>query len=297
MDRALRGVAVTKDSMLRLATLLVLFTGCLSGTHLAKGKLYETSATAHTAWKAVDGAWPVLHGTIQALAILSPSKWGDVPTKEPAWQRNRYRLYRDAAGPFTAVHPDGQALWLDGLPAAVLELELPPGRPGEVELKPRRVRRITSANPVRALDDAYARWQTYLAVQKPAIDRALDAAGEASAGRPFGPETVETTDGFVPTWVPEDQRFVVVFVRTYRRSSQLVDHVGGGCDKYRRMMPTGEVGFPEQAVACAPMPPHDIVHLRSYAADIALVLEYDADGTRTYERAYAPESMPTKGPF
>lgn len=303
MDRALLGVAVTKVPMLRLATLLVLFTGCLSGTHLAKGKLYETKATAHTAWKALDGAWPALHGKTQALAIAIHSKWGEVGTRNMGSLSHAYVLRSDDGGPYQVEYPAGQPFAPPEGQAAVVELDLPSQGKSAVVLVPRSVKIVTSANPNRALDDAYARWQKYLADQKPAIDRALDAAGTASGGRPFGPETVATADGFVPTWVPGDQRFVVVFVRTYRRSSRLVERTPTApCGKrYPFSLPSGEAGFPEEKrelVSCPQMPAYqERVHERGYAADIALVLEYDADGTRTFERAYAPEPMPTKGPF
>ena len=287
--------------MLRLVVLASLATGCLSGTHLAKGKLYDTKATAHTAWKALEGSWPELRHKTQGLAIAIHSKWGEVAQLWGDSLPHVYVMRSDGRGPYGIVDAAGQPIALGGVQAAVVELAFTSGIDNGMVLKPSGVKIVSSANPTRALDDAYARWKEYLADQQPAIDRALDAADRASGGRPLGAETIATKDGFAPTWIPDDERFVIVFVRTIARSSQLVERQKTApCGKYRNMF-DNVPGFPEEQpvqISCPQMPDYiDRVHVRSYSADIALVLEYDADGSRTFERGYAPEPMPTKGPF
>lgn len=40
-----------------------------------------------------------------------------------------------------------------------------------------------------------------------------------------------------------------------------------------------------------------VTHTRRYSADLALVLEHEADGALYAEHEYAPNPVPTKGPF
>lgn len=281
--------------MLRLVTLAVLITGCLSGTHLAKGKLYESKATAHTAWKAMEGSWPDLKRPTQGLAIAIHSKWGEVGRQWGDTLAHTHVFRTDTRGPYGLLDGAGKPASLGGVQAAVVEIA---GMGGGIVVQPSSIRVVTSANPTRALDDAAARWKKFLADRQPAIDRALDAADRASPGRPFGTETISTADGFMPTWIPGDDRFVIVYARTVSRGSRLVERQKTSpCSKYnfrRDNVP----GFPGEQVACPEQPDFvERVHTRQYAADIALVLEYDADGALSFEREYAPQPMPTKGPY
>ena len=287
--------------MLRLVALAVLITGCLSGTHLAKGKLYDTKATAHTAWKAIEGSWPELPHRTQGLAIAIHSKWGEVAQQWGDNLLHTHVMRTDTRGPYGIVDTAGTPVALGGAQAAVVELDLTSGKGGGMVLRPSGMRIVASADPIRALDAAAARWKQFLADQQPAIDRALDAADRASPGRALGPETIATADGFVPTWSPGDERFVIVYVRTISRSSQLVERQKTTpCSKYD-FMRNNLPGFPDAhpvQISCPRMPDYiEAVHVRRYAADIALVLEYDADGSLSFERAYDPEPMPTKGPY
>lgn len=285
--------------MLRSFVLAILFTGCVSGAHLADGKLYETKATAHLAWNAMPGSWPALPQRTQGLAIALHSKWGEVAQLWGDGNHHTHVLRSDTSGPYGMITAGGLPATFDTT-AAVVELELPtPSEPGPI-LRPSAVRVITAAKAERALDDAAARWQKYLGEQAGVIDRALDAADKASAGRPLGSETTATQDGFMPTWMPADRRFVIVFARTIRRTSQLVEETPTAPCGKRYPLPRNIPGFPEEPVqvSCPQMPRFTTtVHSRSYAVNVALVLEYDASGTRTYERWYEPDAQLAKGPF
>jgi hypothetical protein len=292
MDRALVGVTVTKVSMLRLVALVALValtTGCLSGTH------------AHTSWrKAAAGSWPELrHGT-QGLAIAIHSKWGEVAQLWGDSLPHTYVMRSDTRGPYGMLDADGKPIALGGVQAAVVELSFTSGIDRGMVLKPSGVRIVSSANPIRALDDAAARWKKFLADQQPALDRALDAADLASPGRAFGAETIANADSFTPTWIPDDERFVIVFARTVSRGSQLVERQKTTpCGKYylHNTVPAFPEGRPVQ-ISCPQQPDFvERVHVRRYSADLALVLEYDADGSLSFERGYAPEPMPAKGPY
>jgi hypothetical protein len=249
----------------------------------------------------MKGSWPELRHATQGLAIAIHSKWGEVAQLWSDGQPHVYVMHSNERGPYGILGADGKPIGLGGAQAAVVELAFTSGIDSGMVLRPSGVRVVTSVDPTRALDDAAARWKKYLAHEQPAIDRALDAADHASSGRPLGPETIATADGFTPTWMPADERFVIVYVRTISRSSQLVERQKTTpCSKYdfmRNTMP----GFPEEQpvqISCPQQPDYvERVHVRRYAADIALVLEYDADGSLTFERAYPPEPMPTKGPF
>lgn len=286
---------------LRLATLAVLVSGCLSGSHLANGKLYETKATARVAWKAIEAHLPDLHHDTQVLAIAIHSNLGTVQQLWSDGAAHTYVARTGMNGPYGIVGVDGHPLALGDARAQVLELGLPPGPSTGMVLRPSRVKIVTSANPTRALEAAAARWYQLLTDQEPAIIAALDATGNASAGRPLGPETTSISEGYAPTWVPSDHRFVVVYVRTITRSSSLVERRKTEAAPCSKHYPMPLPGFPDTGhvqVSCAPTPDHvDVVHTRSYSIDVALALEYSADGARTFERWYPPDPHPAKGPY
>ncbi|MBX3159431.1 MAG: hypothetical protein KF773_25900 [Deltaproteobacteria bacterium] len=135
------------------------------------------------------------------------------------------------------------------------------------------------------LDDAKRRWDDVVQRQEGAVEAALVEAGKRTPGAPVGEERTAPQDVFVPTWTAG--RIVVVYARHVVRASERVEeHPGRPCTKYNRR--GGPPGF-----CPAPMPIVTSTR-RDYAADLALVVTYDADGRFVEQRELAP--VPVAGP-
>lgn len=131
--------------------------------------------------------------------------------------------------------------------------------------------------PVAAdlLSTARATWDRWLASTEPRAAAELEAAARAAPGTPYGPETEEVTEGFLPGWSPSERRMRVTFVRRVARTSTRVER---------------------QVIAheCPPgapcMPPHeeDVTLHRTYGVEMALEVVVAADGRVVDAIAYGP---------
>lgn len=153
--------------------------------------------------------------------------------------------------------------------------------------------RVPPAAPQLALDDARARWSSYSAAEAGTLAYALDVAGQGTPGQPLGPEQTSSAD--VTLARVDGGRVTVVYARHATRASEVV--LGGhvGCNKYDHLVP-GETESGPSPAPCAPrmMPP--TITRRAYAADLALVVEYDRAGALLAERRFAAHPLPGPAP-
>ncbi|HVV83040.1 MAG TPA: hypothetical protein VHE35_08160 [Kofleriaceae bacterium] len=182
-----------------------------------------------------------------------------------------------------------------------------------------QVRRLdgTAAAPLdlaATLDDARHRWDAFSAEAGDTLDFALEAAGRDTPGVPLGPEQTLSSDIFLPTW--SGDRLTVVYARHVERASVQIIAGHEGCSKYDRWPPGSTPSPPSPAPApspapspapapspqpepqaqpptpCAPVlvPPTEL--RRAYAADLALVVDYDARGALLGERRFPAHAAP-----
>lgn len=237
-------------------------------------------------------------GTFEALAIRPQTRWGQLAISwSMADKTASDALMTARRGPYTPAI-DHAVVVSRGADAHIVVVT------GGSD--PRGVPQMVAATAVRALpidaaamlDDAAARWRTYLPTQDAAIEAALQEGNRLTGGPAYGAEHTESIDRFAPSWLPATRELEVIYVRRVRRVSSRSEITGGGgCNKYRGRggRGAGLASFPEPTpvrVACPPPRTRKLTYVRSYAVDVGLVVRYRADGTLVTARPYAPQRVP-----
>ncbi|MBK9035875.1 MAG: hypothetical protein IPL61_32270 [Myxococcales bacterium] len=290
---------------MRAALSVLLLTACLS----ARSAPWRPVDRGATATDVLAAATFTDRAPAEAIVVPRWTRWGDLAAL--AAVRGVY------AGPewLAVVSQGAVATVAPGAPAfvgvvgpdrpALVRLARRPGAPAGAGLGEVTVVTLDRADaPLdlpATLDDAHRRWTTYAAAADPALLAALVAAGDATPGQPLSAERRDDAELFVPSWGAG--RLTVIYGRHLARASSRTTVTTTPCAKYggrdrdRELDLDLEPQVPRQQPAPCP-PPMPIEHTitRGYAADLALVLEYDRAGRLIAETAYPAHAVPGPAP-